>query len=280
MGVSRVVIYRRPHEASHAATAAAAAGFTRHGIGIEVLDHDVPVRTPPDLVLMWSVKFPAVIDDCHRHRRPFLVMETGFLGNPLGWVSLGYNGLKGRANFCTDDVPEDRWRMHFAELLEPWRGGSGQSVVVMGQVATDAAVAGINVRAWLQQTVRQVKAVAPEAEVVFRPHPHPAHGVAAPEGARLSMGTLAEDLADACAVVTWNSNSGVDAILAGVPVIAMDEGSMVWPVSAHAITAEALAQHDEPDREDWGRRMAYCQWTHEELASGEAWAHLARRFAS
>ena len=105
----------------------------------------------------------------------------------------------------------------------------------------------------------------------FRPHP-----VAVQRGqhhnvprAVTSEQSLADDLAGAAVVVTFNSNTGVDAVLAGKPTVTMDAGAMAWPVTDHV-----LGQHGEYDRESWAYRMAWKQWRDEEISSGDAIARL------
>jgi hypothetical protein len=34
----------------------------------------------------------------------------------------------------------------------------------------------------------------------------------------------------------------------------------------------------KPDRTNWGRKLAYCQWNLEELTNGDAWYHVKTRF--
>ena len=75
-------------------------------------------------------------------------------------------------------------------------------------------------------------------------------------------------------VVTLNSNSGVDAALAGVPVIAFDEGSMAWPVAGHK--PQDAIHPPRPDRLRWAAELAWCQWTDREFETGECWEHLRR----
>jgi len=85
----------------------------------------------------------------------------------------------------------------------------------------------------------------------------------------VEMPPIEKDLEAARYAVTFNSNSGVDAALAGVPVVAMDEGSMAWQVAGHRIGEIVF-----PDREKWAHDLAFAQWDVEEITSGEAWEHL------
>jgi len=75
------------------------------------------------------------------------------------------------------------------------------------------------------------------------------------------IGPLAKALAGAAVVITWNSNTAVDAILAGKNTTAADKGSMAWEVS---------------DREAWAHALAWRQFSQDELTSGFAWEHLRK----
>lgn len=71
--------------------------------------------------------------------------------------------------------------------------------------------------------------------VRFRPHPMEQRRrgfLRQVHGCETDRGPLADSLAGATVVVTWNSNTGVDALLAGKPTVAMGEGSMAAPVAA------------------------------------------------
>jgi len=62
--------------------------------------------------------------------------------------------------------------------------------------------------------------------------------------------------------------------MAGIPTVAMHEGSMAWAVASHSL--------DEPvfkgDRDAWGACLAYAQWLPEELESGVFWEHLKSHY--
>jgi hypothetical protein len=110
-----------------------------------------------------------------------------------------------------------------------------------------------------------------ELPVKFRPHPKAIEkGFRhAPIGTQPCAGTLGDALDRAAVAVTWNSNAGVDAVLAGVPLVTMDDGSMAREVSSHRIGALA-----RPDRTAWAHRLAWKQWTIAEIMSGAALEHL------
>lgn len=201
-----------------------------------------------------------------REGRRSLVIERAYLGDRFKWHAMGLDGLNGRANFCTDDVPDDRWRKFWRDDVMDWRQ-DGEYALIIGQVPGDAALQGKDIYAWAQEMAN--KAGEKYDRVLFRPHPL-AKVKRAIRGADTDTGTLSDALKCAKVVITYNSNTAVDAVMAGVPAISCDIGSMAWDVTSHSIS-EPLYRGD---RDDWGRKIAYSQWLPEEIKSGEAWAHL------
>ena len=82
---------------------------------------------------------------------------------------------------------------------------------------------------------------------------------------------LAEDFSNAKCMVNVTSGSGIDAAIAGVPVISMDWRSMASPFSTRTLDIDNLIR---PDRTHHLRNLAYAQWTPAEMESGECWKHL------
>ena len=223
---------------------------------------------PADLVVFWGHRQRVMIGAQRERGLPYLVAERAYVGDRFHYTSLGFNGLNGGAEFdnahCTDPA---RFDQHFPGALKPMRPAGGGYALVIGQVPNDAALASVpgqNLDAWVSQMQVQIpKRMG--LPVRYRPHPQVAP----------SRTTLEEDLADAAVCVTWNSNSGVIAALAGVPVIALGPGSMAKPVASDHLS---LFYPAESLRRDWAARLAWCQWTPAEIADGTAWAHLRRRF--
>ena len=90
------------------------------------------------------------------------------------------------------------------------------------------------------------------------------------ERTKTRSGRIGSQMAGAKCVITYTSNAAVDAVMAGIPAITHHDGSMARAVSSHNIE-HALFR---PDRTEWGSRLAYCQWLPDEIASGEAIAHI------
>ena len=257
MSTCKVAILPRSHDHARRNHEAMRRGLQRHGI--------TPVSPETcDVLIAWGVHQQEQIQACVDRGGHYLVMEAGHVGDRLRYTSCGWDGLAGRGRY--PDAPDgDRWGRLFGGLMRPWRT-SGSYALLIGQVPTDAAVADLpSFQAWANKTVLDLHGY----EVVYRPHPLSA-GTFCPPGARLAKpAPLSADLADAACVVAYSSTASIEAVLFGVPTVTMSRGAMAWPVTSHVI-GDLLT----PDRTAWAHRLAYAQWSLDELASGEAWAFL------
>lgn len=227
----------------------------------------VEVYKPCDVAVVFGVRKKAVPISRHRgdiidlHAKldkPVIVIDSGYVKRDK-YFMVGLNGLNGRANFKNDYSPRDRWEK-LGVTLAPWKDGA--HILVCGQIPWDASVQDHNHEYWCSETVAWLKA-ATKRPVRFRPHPKISHQKLPP---------LEDELKSAHAVVTFSSNSGVDAALAGVPVFAADVGSMAWPVANKSI--RLIDEPVRPPREQWAANLAYTQWTTDEMKEGKPWRHL------
>ncbi len=203
-----------------------------------------------------------------------IVLETGYINRGDGekhHYAAGFNGLNGRADFRNKNMPSDRAEKLGVEM-KPWKEPGG-CVVVCGQVPWDASVEGTDHPRWCQNTVEKLRDYT-DRRIVFRPHPLALNAMKPLWGCVTSTVPLAEDLETAHAVVTYNSNSGVEAMLLGVPVFAADPGSMCWELANKSLISVDVP--NTPDRQQWLNDLCYAQWTIEEMSSGETWRHLLR----
>lgn len=198
-----------------------------------------------------------------------LVLERGYIGDRFKFSSVGLNGLNGRATF--GETPQDDGeRFHKFGVLKPWNP-AGEYVLLIGQVHGDASLQGRNLAPWYVDTAQQAAALY-GLPVRFRQHPRERERriIRKVPGTVTDTGSLEEALAGAAVVVTFNSNTGVDAMLAGKATVVFDSGAMAWPVAGKALGEEA-----NPDRQSWAYGLAWKQWAVEEIASGEALRGIA-----
>jgi len=200
--------------------------------------------------------------------RRLIMVESAFVGRGM-YHQVGWGGAAGYGDFRADkNPPLDRWDM--IGVAEDWSIVKNGYVVVMGQLPRDVQVQDVDHRAWCRETVAYYE--ARDIPVVFRPHPKTndptEYGV--PANLIDRNVDLADTLRTARTVVTWNSTSAVDAVIAGVPTITMHRGSFAWDVTAHDLDTLNHAC----DRDRWLATLGYAQWTTAEMASGEVWHWL------
>lgn len=216
------------------------------------------------------------IIDAHTSKS-LIVIESGFVKRP-DYYAIGWGGIHGDADFCTDDVTGIyRW-LDVGVKLHPWKYSrpGPRRVLVCGQVPWDTNVQDFDYILWCQKIVRKLRAHG--HTVRFRPHPRMFE--------RWEDYGIKERLIDPCrklhdaldwaqCVVVWNSTSGIDAVIRGVPVIAFSRNAMVRPLSSS--TQLEMKHLSYPDRKNFFAKLAYSQWTREEMRSGLPWKHLLRR---
>lgn len=135
-------------------------------------------------------------------------------------------------------------------------------VLVMGQWPSDPTHPfsdSASIMAWVSELQ---ELVGNEIPIKYRPHP------------RLSKSDefLEKALRSARAVVTWSSNSGHDALLAGIPVAT--QCGPYASICEHVDNLYNFARSPWfPSVDDWEKyfnRMAYGQWSFDEFADGSA----------
>ncbi|MCH7573612.1 MAG: hypothetical protein IIA59_00645 [Candidatus Marinimicrobia bacterium] len=253
-----------------------AAGLKMHGIKEKdiVIEADFVTRRC-DVAVFWGFH-PRTADIRARQQAEgnrYLVMERAVLGPQMEMVQLGWDGQGALANFCNGASPPDRAEK-YASLLKPQRRAKKQDyVLVIGQMPGDNSLSGMDIDQWRRDVVAQLSEIT-DRRIVYRPHPNDPRIALGEVGVSYLGGDLEPALAGAAVVVTYNSGTGVDAVLAGVPVITLDERSHAWPVAGHDLQAVADLAALKFDRKQWLNDLAYTQWSKAEIISGAAWEHL------
>ena len=150
------------------------------------------------------------------------------------------------------DRKSDRWdrlRSQYGIKLSPWRKGN-HVVVALSDPRTYEFFGEIGFPDRIGAEIRK----RTSRKVVMRN--------------RAEQRPLAEDLKDAWCLVTYASNSVIDALIAGVPVFTLG------PSIARPMGFSDLSKVEEPlypeNREEFFRHMSYCQFTLDEFKSGFA----------
>ena len=181
----------------------------------------------------------------------FLLVDRCSFGDTDHWVSLVRNGHGRRGDHRVPaGAPAHRWEwMEDATgvRLVPWH--NGPKTVLCGQHDS-----------WSPHWPDLDAWYATVQTTHFRKHPHGSNPTGLPETRSWEHTGRA---------VTLNSSVAVEAVLAGVPTVTMDEAAMAWDVTAHD-PRETL----KPPRLPWLHWLAWTQFSHDEISEGTPWAHL------
>lgn len=233
--------------------------------------------TDCDLAVIWSVLWTK--EDRKRifkHYRglgiPVLVLEVGALQRNFLW-KVGLNGINENALWASP-----QWD-RFSGLgipTKPWRS-NGSHIVVCGQNPLSEEWRLGPMEGYLEHTVRELRRYT-DRPIVIRPHPRaPIKPLIVPKGVTVSVPQptgvgdefdFPKLLERAWAVVSHNSNPGIQAGLLGVPVFC-DASSLAAPIGNLR-----LSDIEEPqmvERAEWFNRLAFTEFSVDEIASGLPW---------
>lgn len=195
--------------------------------------------------------------------------------------------LRDEADYANENSDGDRfdWICEKQGIdVQDW-DRSGDTVIVMLQKNTDASLRGVDVRNWARSMVDQIRAHAPEARIVVRPHPLDREPFVPPPGVELSRDLspdgLKSDLERSFAAVTFTSLSAIETICAGIPTWAMDPGSLAYDVANHHLgRLHNPWLVDDGTKFQWLANLAWTQYTIPEIKEGIPWKRLKPRISA
>lgn len=228
-----------------------------------------------------------VYDILKEKGKQVIVIDTTFIGSD-DYVSIGIGGIKNYANFCIpkEGCHSDRWELIKRKEnleLKPWRLFTPDGhVLIIGQNRFGVSSYDIDVWKWHVEIAEQLLNLT-QREIRFRIHPRGRYAQALenfPKDPRVTISQdnkpLKEDLKNCHCVITYTSNAACEAILEGIPVIALSKGSPVWNISYKEITLVEHLINVKYSREQWLFDLCYKQWSIDEIRKGLPWLHLKK----
>lgn len=249
-----------------------------------------------DVKDIYGDKYQYILDS----KKPYLVTESPpFREYPeyrrYGWHSYGWVD----ANCNNENVGPERWNKFVKRTnitIKDWHS-PGDDIIIMSQKEGDSALTHMyetyeSFYDWVVEIIKEIRKYS-DRRIIIRPHPrnldrgikkatailqdpnlknvYISNNVTA--GGKQGGEGLNIDLANAYCVVTFNSLSAVEAVTRGIPVFALDDMSMVWPIAHKDISSIENLDYTI-DLQDWKNKIAYTMWNRDETSSGETWAHL------
>ena len=231
-------------------------------------------QPPEQIVMLWAWGRAMTL----REKCPnaiILCMDHAFMPNRAkgvwnaGWSTpdkeCGLNGW-GEHPIVDDDgarLRANKWDL----FLNPRRVPHNKDLLFCGQVFGDAQIRGKieDYGKWCRDTIKNFSGLGYRTS--FRPHPVMVRRGTLAEYGNIGRTSTAKTLEDAfdqssyCAA--FNSNATTQAFMYGLESTVFNEGSMLWPV-----VGEPGRWASWEHRERWMQRLAYTQWTTEELENG------------
>lgn len=225
------------------------AGLSRAGYAVV---QDIRDPRPGDALLIWNRygHYHAEANRFEAAGATVFVAENGYLGKDFAggdWFALAKGHHNGAGQWFNGG-PE-RWDSLGVEL-SPWRTGGDEAVVLPQRGIGEPGIA--MPRSWPAAAYGRVRA-------------HPGTRPCQP---------LSDDLARARYVVTWGSGAALKALVLGVPVFHAFPCWIGAEASLPIDQIKAEPKRNDADRLSMFRRMAWAQWTLDEIATGEPFVLL------
>ena len=186
-----------------------------------------------------------------------IVAENGYIGSDKGKLfALARSQHSGAGYWPVGE--EDRWSRLGVEL-KPWRK-DGRFLLLLPQRGFGPPGVAMP-RRWQDNMLQALRRITRRP---IRVREHPGRNVA-------NRRTLEADLENCWAAITWASGAGLKAIAAGIPVF---YGLPNWIGAAAAKPNLGIESPFLGDRLPMFQRLAWSQWTANEIRTGEPLARL------
>ena len=223
----------------------------------------------------------------------FVVLETPLLGREKvelafrdRYFRIGVNGFL--AHNGTFDLPivrtSRRWDMLQRDLnirLEQNSQKENGPIIIALQLPGDASLLGTDISKWAADTVDEIR-LTTNRNIIIRSPQLPRQydnyhmkRIAKHVNVEWQEGTkqnLKETLQSAFCAVTFSSGLGLDALMYGCPVIACSPASFAYDLCPNDVSD--IENVTLPYRHELFNKLAYYQWSFDELADGTAWDHI------
>ena len=206
------------------------------------------VHTNTDIAILWGIhcifkddtKFRKKMIDINSQKgKRAVVIEVGFL-NREKYYSIGYNSIVGFGDYPQFEYDSKRFDKLGIECT-PFTGINKDGIILLcGQIPWDTQLQHIKYKEWLIDIVKEIRKYT-KRKIVYRPHPkqksgHPMAINKLKDCENSKNKNIKDDFKNAYCVIALNSNSLLDAMIAGIPFYSFDKGSMVNDIANHDIS--------------------------------------------
>lgn len=255
--------------------------FTRARIPFAMLEAEKYHQPVNSVAVFYGLagKLRQVYRDYTAIGRTTVLIDLGYWGRHDGGRLAGYhrvavNALHSTRYFQKVKHAPDRVA-RFALNVQPWRKPAQyEPILICGQSEKAAWVYDLAPDEWEIRAAEELAKVT-DRSIWYRPKPTRAGRSAIPGALSIGVADPLEKVlaSGVWAVVTHHSNAGIDALVAGVPVLTVDGiaeacGTRGWGQIEHPYCPT------DAERRQFLSDAAYVQWNVEEIGNGSMWRHL------
>ena len=243
-----------------------------------------------DVAVIWSVLwqgrmlgYQKIWNDCTSQNKPVIVLEVGGIKRNETF-KVGINGVNREADFANQLVDSERWKKFNIEL-KPWKS-TGDTIIICGQHHKSHQWRNNpSMNLWFEQQINEIRKYT-NRPILVRPHPRNPVGLDIKKWKNVSYKPpqrdyntiddtdFKETLKHTWAVINYSSNPAMMAVFNGIPVF-VSEQSLCYDVGN--ISLNKINNPIMPDRNNWVNKLAYTEWTTEEIKQGLPWARIKKR---
>ena len=238
-----------------------------------------------------------------KNANTIVYVETPLLGrlinkkNDYAFYRVGVNGFLNNDGifYQLENLDKDRIQSLKNNGLQindfpGWKNHNSGSILILLQLPGDASLRGQRLSEWFLETVDKIRNIT-DRELLVRFHPAMSDRGRAEFFSEIgdlffknyqniiwSNGidnSLGHDFEKSGICISYTSGSCIDAVLQGIPVIAMDEGNLAYPISSRRVEDvlnPKLASTKEV--QEWVLALANSQWNEQEMLDGAVWSKI------
>ena len=240
-----------------------------------------------DVTVIWSVLwqgkmrgYQSIWEECQKKNTPVVVLEVGGIKRNETF-KVGINGVNREADFANQTFDGERWKKLNIEL-KPWRS-TGDTIIICGQHHRSHQWRNNpTMNLWFEQQINEIRKHT-DRPIVIRPHPRNPTGFDISKWKNVTKvlpqrdyntvddTDFKEKLKQAWAVVNYSSNPAMMSVFNGIPVF-VSEQSLCYDVGNTSLSN--INNPAMPDRSNWANKLAYTEWTTEEIKQGLSLIHI------
>ena len=266
---------------SQALTVAMSKGFKANGAVVNYIEDTHYQSDDPDfydgaIVYGYKHRHQAILAGYKKAMKFCVLIDAGYFKRDK-YYKCTINDRHPNAYIMNGTYPKHRLESFGGVEITPWQKNKDGHILVAGISDKAAADYNLDPYEWEREAIRLLRDYT-KRKIVYRPKPNfrgSENQVGADEFAK--KGSIEQYLSGAWALVTRHGNSSIDAVCAGVPCLAED-GAGVFLGYSDFTKIESPFYPSSDYVYDVLCKLAYCQFTANEMASGFAFDVLMRQF--